>query len=52
MSTENFSKKSDTQLIIDSTDFVEEDKKRTQKVDINNLIERVCSRCDKKTTEK
>ena len=41
MSTENFSKKSDTQLIIDSTDFVEEDKKRTKKVDINNLIERV-----------
>lgn len=41
MSTEQFSKNSDTQLMIDSIEAVEVKKKRPQRVDINNLIERV-----------
>ena len=41
MSTEQFNKNSDTQLMIDSIEAVEVKKKRPQRVDINNLIERV-----------
>ena len=41
MSTEQFNKNPDTQLMIDSIEAVEVKKKRPQRVDINNLIERV-----------
>ena len=41
MSTEQFNKNPDTQLMIDSLEAVEVKKKRPQRVDINNLIERV-----------
>ena len=41
MSTEQFNKNPDTHLMIDSIEAVEVKKKRPQRVDINNLIERV-----------